>query len=168
MNKKNPISKKSRPASPWRRRLLKSFAFLGGGFFAAKASAHHTDSHFEKQSKHKIVYQCNKANPEYLEHVLFSISEMIRTYGDDIEIVVAVFGEAIHILGKHPLRPIPESVRTRIRSLSSYGVSFHACGNTMMSLKWTEKDMFSFAKVVRVGVDDIMQLQEQGFTYFSW
>jgi intracellular sulfur oxidation DsrE/DsrF family protein len=35
-------------------------------------------------------------------------------------------------------------------------------------LHWTEKDLLPFAKVVPIGVDDIMLLQEQGFAYLSW
>ena len=38
----------------------------------------------------------------------------------------------------------------------------------MKSLSWTDKDLVDFAEVVPVGVDDIMQLQEKGFTYISW
>ena len=38
----------------------------------------------------------------------------------------------------------------------------------MKALKWTEQDLADYAKVVPVGVDDIMQLQEKGFAYMSW
>jgi intracellular sulfur oxidation DsrE/DsrF family protein len=38
----------------------------------------------------------------------------------------------------------------------------------MKALNWTEKDLMGFARVVPIGVDDIMQLQEKGFAYMSW
>jgi intracellular sulfur oxidation DsrE/DsrF family protein len=132
------------------------------------AQAHHTDSHFEESSKHRIVYQLNKADPTYLQHVLFSAGELLRKYGVDIEIIIAAFGPGLHLIGRHPERPIPAELQQRASSLAAYGVAFHACGNTMKSLGWTEKDLFEFAKIVPIGVDDIMQLQEQGFTYMSW
>jgi hypothetical protein len=132
------------------------------------AEAHHTETHFEDKSEHQIVYQCNKADADYLDHILFSVGEMIRKYGDNVEIVVACFGQGIHLLGKKPGRPVAEELQQRASSLAQYGVSFHACGNTMKGLKWTQDDLLPFAKVVQVGVDDIMLLQEQGFSYFSW
>ena len=151
-----------------RRMALKSIGVLGGLVVARQVQAHHTESHFDEAAKHQIVYQCNKADREYLQHVLFSAGEMLRKYGDDIEIVVGVLAEGMHLLGKHPQRPIPAELQQRAGSLASYGVAFHACGNTMNALHWTEQDLLPFAKVVPIGADDIMLLQEKGFAYLSW
>ena len=38
----------------------------------------------------------------------------------------------------------------------------------MKAMNWSEKDLLPFAKVVPIGADDIMLLQEKGFAYFSW
>ena len=151
-----------------RRSLLKAVGLLGGLFALGTARAHHTESHFEDASDHRIVYQCNQADRDYLESVLFSTGELLRKYGDNVEIIVAVFGPGIHLLGKRPKRAIPPELQQRASSLAEYGVAFHACGNTMKSLGWTEQDLLPFAKVVPIGVDDIMLLQEQGFAYMSW
>lgn len=136
--------------------------------YLSTAEAHHTDTHFDDASTHHIVYQCNKADPEYFGHLLFSVGELIRKYGDDIEIVVACFGPGIHLLGKQPGRPVPPEAQQRAESLAAYGVKFHACGNTMKTLNWEKKDLLDFAHVVPIGVEDIMLLQEQGFSYLSW
>lgn len=151
-----------------RRTLLKTIGLLGGLVSIRQAQAHHTESHFEDTTAHSIVYQCNKADREYLEHILFSAGELMRKYGDDIEIVIAAFGPGLHLIGKHPRRPIPHELQQRAGSLAAYGVAFHACGNTLKALHWTEKDLFDYATVVPVGVDDIMLLQEKGFSYLSW
>ncbi len=155
---------KNRSSRPFMQWLAASFilAFIG------QANAHHTDTHFEEDSAHHIVYQLNKADTKYISHVLFSAGEMLRKYGDDVEIVVAVFAEGIHLLAKHPRRAIPRELQQKAASLAAYGVSFHACGNTMKALHWTEKDLFDFAKPVPIGVEDIMLLQEKGFSYLSW
>jgi len=144
--------------------LIAGFTFAVVG----QATAHHTETHFEEESAHHIVYQLNKADPKYISHILFSVGELLRKYGDDVEIVVAVFAEGIHLLGKHPRRAIPRDLQQKAASLAAYGVSFHACGNTMKSLRWTEKDLLDFAKPVPIGVEDIMLLQEKGFSYISW
>jgi uncharacterized protein len=151
-----------------RRRLLQLAALFGAGAVTAQARAHHTETHFEDESTHKVVYQCNKADVEYIDHILFSVSEMLRLYGDDIELIVAAFGPGLHLLGIRPGGGIKPMQQTRVKSLAEYGVAFHACGNTMKSLNWTEADLLDFAKVVPVGVDDLMQLQERGFSYISW
>jgi hypothetical protein len=38
----------------------------------------------------------------------------------------------------------------------------------MKSLGWDNKDILPLAKVVEVGAADIMELQEQGYSYLSW
>jgi intracellular sulfur oxidation DsrE/DsrF family protein len=152
-----------------RRGFLKWIAGSAGLFTLSRtAQAHHTPTHFGDTVSHKLVYQCNKADEEYLNHILFSVGEMLRKYGDDIWLVVGTFGPGLQILGKHPTRPISQEVRERVESLAAYGVHFHACGNTMKSLGWTKEDLVDFAEVVPIGVDDIMQLQEKGFAYMSW
>lgn len=153
---------------PSRRGFARWLVALGGVLAAGKSSAHHVDSHLDDQSAHRIVYQCNHADTEYLQHILFSVGELIRKYGDDVEIVVACFGPGIHLLGRRPGRPVPSLLQARARSLSVYGVSFHACGNTLTELGWQQEDLLPFAKFVPVGVEDIMLLQEAGFAYMAW
>ena len=117
---------------------------------------------------HHVVYQFNKADLGYQDHVIFSVGEMLRKYGDNVKIVVVAYAEGIHILGKKPGREVKEELRQRVSSLAQYGVEFHACGNTMKSLRWTADDLLPFATVVDVGAADLMELQEQGYAYISW
>ena len=118
--------------------------------------------------EHQVVYQFNKSDEDYHQHVLFSVGALVRKYGDNIKIIVTCFGPGIHILAKKPGRPVKKEIMERVSSLEQYGVEFHACGNTMKSLKWTEKDLQPFVKVVEVGAADLVELQEQGFSYISW
>ena len=156
---------------PTKRRQFLSLLGLGsiglGASLSGKAHAHHTDTHFDDSSIHKLVYQCNRADHEYIEHVLFSCGEMLRKYGDDIELVVSAFGPGLNLLGLHPKRAISKVHQQRVQSLNEYGVRFQACGNTMRSLNWTEKDLVDAAVIVPIGVEGIMILQEKGFSYIS-
>lgn len=151
-----------------RRVALRSIGLLGGLLAARQLQASHTETHFEDTAEHRIVYQCNKADADYLQHILFSAGELIRKYGDNVEVVIAAFGPGIHLLAEHPQREIPPELQQRAGSLAQYGVAFHACGNTLQSLGWTEINLLPFAQVVPIGADDIMQLQEQGYAYLSW
>jgi len=117
---------------------------------------------------HKVVYQFNAADEATQKAILFSVGAMLRKWGDNISIVVVGIGPGLHILAKNPGRPVSEETRQRVSSLAQYGVEFHACGNTMKALKWTEEDMLPFAKIVEVGASDLMELQEQGYAYISW
>ncbi len=158
----------SNPVDRARRVALKTLGLFGGLLVAGRAKAHHTETHFEDKSAHNIVYQCNKADIEYWQSILFSAGELLRKYGDDVQIVISAIGPGLNLIGKHPQRPVPVELQQRVSSLAQYGVAFHACGNTMKSLKWTKEDLLPFAKVVPIGADDIMLLQEQGFSYMSW
>ena len=119
-------------------------------------------------ASHRVVYQLNHADVDYMEHVLFSVGAMLRKYDTDIEIVVVAFGPGIHILGKRPERPVPKLLQQRVSSLSQYGVKFIACGNTMKSLSWGEDDIVPFAEIVEVGASALMEYQEKGYAYISW
>lgn len=158
-----------------RRRLLGSFgvALAALGMQRAARAGEEATSLDEPvfpgdEPAHKMVYQFNKGDAEYQEHVLFSVGAMLRKYGDNIRLVVTCFGPGIHILARRPLRPVSEEIRQRVSSLSHYGVEFHACGNTMKSLNWTRDDLVPFARVVEVGAADLLELQEQGYAYLSW
>lgn len=152
----------------YRRYFIAAAGVLGATSLSRAVKATHTDTHFEEQSSHSLVYQCNKSDPDYIESVLFSCGEMLRKYGDDIELVISVMGPGLHLLAKKPQRTILHIHQQRVQSLASYGVKFHACGNTMKSLDWSKEDLLSESRVVPIGVDDLMQLQEQGFSYVSW
>lgn len=149
-------------------KMIQSLLVLFLMLVTSTASAFHTESHFEDSTTHKIVYQLNKADTDYIESVLFSAGELLRKYGDDIHIVIATIGPGLHLLGTKPGRPIKKLHQQRASSLASYGVEFHACGNTMKGLGWKQSDLVDYASVVTVGVDDVMLLQEKGYSYFSW
>ncbi len=172
--------KLSESISMGRRKLLGRLAAVGGGVVLAAEARAQTAGSGQPAAKDKplrfpgdppenlVVYQFNKADADYHEHVIFSVGAMLRKYGDNIHIVVSAFGPGLHILLKKPRRPVATEIREKVASLSQYGVEFHACGNTLTALGLTEKDLLPFAKYVEVGAADIMELQQQGYAYLSW
>lgn len=121
-----------------------------------------------EESNNKLVYQFNKSDESYQLAVLNTIRNMLRKYGDDIKIVVSVMGPGIHILLKEPGVPVIPAIRDQVESLAFYGVEFHACGNTLITLHKEEKDVVDFATTIEAGVADLMELQQQGYAYISW
>ncbi|MCU7960617.1 MAG: DsrE family protein [gamma proteobacterium symbiont of Bathyaustriella thionipta] len=142
--------------------------FLAVSLPLASAVSAETDSPDAPKKHHKLVYQLNKADPATVRSVLFSITEMKEKYADDIDIVVVAFGPGIHLLAQHPRRAIDPRRPEQAEYLSMTGVQFHACANTMKGLHWTANDLLDFAEVVPVGAEDLMLLQEQGYSYISW
>ena len=118
--------------------------------------------------QHFIVYQLNHSELEYHDHVLGSVGALVGKYADNVDIVVACFGRGIHVLGKEPLRTVADKTKLKVQSLAKQGVKFHACNRTLTSLDWSKDDLYDFAKIVDVGVADIMELQEQNYAYVAW
>ena len=158
--------------SPLRRQLVQGLlagglALVSGKMIAAEEDA--GELRFPGDPvDHKLVYQFNKSDEDYHNAVLFSVGAMLRKYQDNINIVVVAIGPGIHVLAKNPERPVSKIIKQRVSSLAQYGVEFHACGNTLKSLGWDQKDVLPFATVVEVGAADLMELQEQGYSYISW
>lgn len=156
-----------------RRRLLTTLMGLTAGVFAGRQASAEAEPTAELRfpgdpTDYNVVYQFNKAEQDYHNGVLFSAAEVLRKYHDNVTIVVTAIGPGLHILGKKPLRPVSDHIKEKVKSLAEYGVKFHACGNTMKSLGWEKDDLYDFVEVVDVGAVDLMQLQQQGYSYISW
>jgi uncharacterized protein len=172
--------KLSESISMSRRRLLGRLAAVGSGVLLAAEARAQPASQDPATPQEKslrfpgdtpenfVVYQFNKADADYHDHVIFSVGAMVRKYGDNIKIVVTAFGPGIHVLLKKPRRPVSTEIREKISSLTHYGVEFHACGNTLTALGLTDKDILPFATYVEVGAADLMELQQKGYAYLSW
>ncbi len=119
--------------------------------------------------EHKVVYQLNRVEADYIEAILNSVGAMLGKYQDNVAIAVVVFGPGIHLLAKRPKRPVPAALRERVVSQArDYGVTFVACGNTMKTLGWSAEDIVAVAKVEEVGAAALMEYQEQGYAYVAW
>lgn len=120
-------------------------------------------------AEHKAVYMWNQADASYHTSILNSIQAMIRKYGDNVEIAVVAIGPGIHVLSKKPQRPVEPLTYERVAGFAKdYNVRWIACGNTMNSLHWTDKDMRPFAEYTEVGAAALMELQEEGFKLLVW
>ena len=157
-------------AVPSRRRWLQWLPAFGAASVAATASqAAKPERMPGDPPEHRVVYQLNQADADHIEHILNSVGALIGKYEDNVAIAVVAFGPGIHLLARQPKRPVPEALRERARSQArDYGVRFVACGNTMKTLGWTERDIVDFAKVEQVGAAVLMELQEQGWAYIAW
>ncbi|MGC9385918.1 MAG: DsrE family protein [Hydrogenovibrio sp.] len=120
-------------------------------------------------AEHKAVYMWNKADPGYQTSILNSIQAMIKRYGDNVDIAVVAIGPGIHVLAKKPERDVEKLTYERVGSFAKdYNVRWIACGNTMNTLHWTDKDMRPFAEYAEVGAAALMELQEEDYKLLVW
>lgn len=110
----------------------------------------------------KVVLQISDADPSKQTLVLNVASNLKKHYGpDSVDVEIVAFGPGLRLLTKG-------NVNTqRIQGLSSSGVRFIACGNTMDKMQaLTGKPVLlnSNAKMVPGGAVQIIDLVKKGYT----
>jgi uncharacterized protein len=155
------------PESGLRRRLLGSLAVAGGLFAFSERSR--ADA-FSGDSANKVVYQLNKFDPAYIKEILHSVAVVLRSYSDNVNVVVTCFGPGIWVLVKEQSNrhKLDSYIREMISSQSMYGVEFHACEQTMKTVKLAAGDLVSEATVVPSGAVDLIKLQQKNYAYIAW
>ncbi|MEJ2480234.1 MAG: hypothetical protein P8Y78_08655 [Acidihalobacter sp.] len=94
MKTKPPANGELPVADGLRRRLLGGLALAGGLFaFAQKGRA----DAFSGSSSNRVVYQLNKFDPAYIKEILHSVGVVLRSYSDDVNVVVTCFGPGIAV-----------------------------------------------------------------------
>ncbi len=112
-------------------------------------------------AEEKIVLQISDPNPFKQTLVLNVATNLIKYYGQDqVDVEIVAFGPGLRLMFK-------DNVNTgRIQGLSTSGVKFSACENTIASM--TKKlgyapELNSNAVPVSAGVVRIIELQNKGF-----
>lgn len=121
-----------------------------------------------KKRPHRLAIQVNVNDPAVMNLALNNVSNVAQYYkqlGQQVDIEVVAFGPGLHML-----RDDTSPVKARIKTMSETmpQLSFAACGNTrdnMAKVEASDIPLISQAKVVKSGVVQLMELQEQGWTY---
>lgn len=151
-----------------------NFKLISAGLFVvcltllASIATSFADSHSESSSdfdgEHRLIIQINSDDLRTQEMALTNIVNLQKHYGiDNIEIEVVAYGPGLHMVTtKSP-------VMQRITSLMQSDVVFTACGNTINTIHETtgkKPDVIDGVGNVKTGVARIIELQEQGWSYF--
>ncbi len=87
-----------------RRRFLSVLSTMGAslGLSTAKATSETPAISASERfpgdpPENHVVYQLNRADPDYIEHILNSIAAMLGKYADNVAIAVVAFGPGIHV-----------------------------------------------------------------------
>ena len=131
------------------------------GLFAALAMLLSLNSQAGDFAEEKIVLQISDPNPFKQTLVLNVASNVLKHYGQDkVEIEIVAFGPGLRLLFEE------NANKGRIKALSSSGVKFSACKNTIrnMSKKLGHAPaLHKAATPVGAGVVQIVDLMNKGY-----
>lgn len=112
-------------------------------------------------AEERIVLQISDPNPFKQTLVLNVASNLVKAYGQDkVDVEIVAFGPGLRLMFK-------DNVNSgRINGLTSSGVKFSACSNTLTGINKKlghTPELHSSATTVSAGVVRIIELQNKGF-----
>jgi len=121
-------------------------------------AAHAADS----DKKHKVIFHVTDNVEWKWNQALNNAGNLQKAMGkDNIQIEIVVNGPGLNMM------KFDSAVGNRMETAVKSGIDLLACGATMKAMKVDKKDLYPGVKVVPGGVVQIMQRQEQGWTYIK-
>jgi len=136
---------------------LMSMAFASPGL-AADGKPHH------------IAIQVDQNDPQVMNLALNNVNAIIEYYrgkNEDVDIDVVTYGPGLHML-RADTSPVQDRIK-RLKDMVFPGkIQFSACNNTKQGMEKAEGHAIPVvpdATIVPTGVVNLMELQEQGWSY---
>ena len=124
----------------------------------------------ERRTQHLLAIQVDQNDPAVMNLALNNAKNVMEHYhgkGEDVEVQIVAYGPGLHML-----RDDTSPVKDRIKQLSGGSVpgkiTFAACNNTKQGMEKREGHAITIipqATIVPSGVVQLMELQEQGWSY---
>lgn len=121
-------------------------------------AAEKLDIPLEKNAK--VLLEVDSGDPAVWKKTVGMARQIMTVVGmDNVQLEVIAWGQGVNMLMKNS--PVADNVS----SLSDYGITFMACGNTMKSLKLSDKKLIDSVKVVYPGaIALILKRDHEGWT----
>jgi uncharacterized protein len=136
---------------------LLSIALVSGGLTADAKS-------------HRVSIQVDQNDPQVMNLALNNATNVIEYYrakNEDVAVDIVTFGPGLHML-RDDTSPVKDRIK-RLKELAFPGkIQFSACNNTKQNMEKAEGkavSIISEATLVPSGVVQLMELQEQGWSY---
>jgi len=137
---------------------LAVLATLAVGILQAPAPALAADN----AKKHRVIFHVTDNVEWKWNQALNNAGNLQKAMGkDNVQIEIVVNGPGLNMM------KFDSAVGNRMETAVKNGVDLLACGATMKAMKVDKKDLYPGVKVVPGGVVQIMQRQEQGWTYIK-
>jgi intracellular sulfur oxidation DsrE/DsrF family protein len=149
------------------RTAVLSLLFASISVFATALPATAADSPAAKRpvqtkaaKKHKVIFQVSDNDPGKWNLALNNARNVQQDLGEgNVEIEIVAYGPGLGML------KMDSTVGNRVSEAMSTGVKVMACENTMTNQKLSRDDMLSHIGYVKAGVVELMEKQEQGWSY---
>ncbi|MDI1264050.1 MAG: DsrE family protein [bacterium] len=119
---------------------------------------------------HRVAIQVNQNDPQVMNLALNNATNVIEYYRakkEDVDIDIVTYGPGLHML-RADTSPVQDRIK-RLKELAFPGkIQFSACDNTKKNMEKAEGREISVvpdATIVPSGVVQLMELQEQGWSY---
>jgi intracellular sulfur oxidation DsrE/DsrF family protein len=119
---------------------------------------------------HRIAIQIDQNDPQIMNLVLNNATNVVEYYrakNEAVDVDIVAYGPGLHML-RADTSPVQDRVK-RLKDIAFPGkIQFSACNNTRQGMEKAEGHaipILAEATVVPSGVVQLMELQEQGWSY---
>jgi uncharacterized protein len=142
--------------------LTAFFVFVAQVSFAqVKTKAKFATAKTEQVAKHRIVYDVVSADSVQQGKILQHLDKMMNHW-PDAQIEMVVHGKGLDMLVKG------KSVKPeQLKTLQDKGVVFAACENAMRAHKVSKESLLPGIITVPMGIVEIIEKQEAGYSYIK-
>ncbi len=119
---------------------------------------------------HRIAIQIDQNDPQIMNLVLNNATNVVEYYrakNEAVDVDIVAYGPGLHML-RADTSPVQDRVK-RLKDMAFPGkIQFSACNNTRQGMEKAEGHaipILAEATVVPSGVVQLMELQEQGWSY---
>lgn len=116
----------------------------------------------KKTDKHRIVIQFTNANDTLQQNAIANQLKNLTAHWPNAQYEVV-----IHSMGLPFVMSEKSKQVEAIKALHAKGVRFLVCENTMKSQKITKEQLLPQVEYVLVGIAEIVEKQEQGWSYIK-
>jgi intracellular sulfur oxidation DsrE/DsrF family protein len=119
---------------------------------------------------HRVSIQVDQNDPQVMNLALNNATNVIEHYrakNEEVDVDIVTYGPGLHML-RDDTSPVKDRIK-RLKELAFPGkIQFSACNNTKQNMEKAEGKavpIVSEATIVPSGVVQLMELQEQGWSY---
>lgn len=134
---------------------------LAGGFLAWEESKKIDPNKITKPS-HRLVIQMTSGDTLVWRGLMNNLKHLQAGWGDSAQILVVAHGPGIDLLRKEQT-----TQQNHIATFNKLGIQFLACENTMAERKISKESILKEAGFVKMGIGEIVRLQEAGWSYIK-
>ena len=123
----------------------------------------------ENPKQHRIAMHVDQIDPEVMNLALNNAKNVIEHYrkrGEDVVVEIVTYSAGLHML-RADTSQVKERIKEMVGQYSSM-IKFAACQNTMQGMEKHEGHAIPLipeATIVSSGVVELVELQEQGWSY---